>query len=197
MQAHPLDSPASGPSGKGPVRRLLVFCGSRVGHDPRHARLAADVGCTLARSGVDLVYGGGALGLMGEIGRAALAAGGQVQGIIPRFLKDWEVAEPLCADMTVTDSLHARKALMFDRCDAVLALPGGLGTLDELIEILSWRNLRLHEKPVWLMGDGDFWAPFLALMRHSVESGFAGIDTLGHVQTIAGTDALAALLSRP
>ena len=196
MVAHPLDSPEADVAAQ-PIRNVLVFCGSRPGHDPRHALLAAEIGRTLAAHGVGLVYGGGALGLMGEIGRAAIAAGGPVQGIIPRFLKEWEVAEPLCDDMTVTDSLHARKALMFDRCDAVLALPGGLGTLDELIEVLSWRNLRLHEKPVWLMGDGDFWAPFLALIRHNVDSGFVGADTLSHVETIEGTDALAALLSRP
>jgi uncharacterized protein (TIGR00730 family) len=196
MVPHPLDSP--GPAAQAqPIRSVLVFCGSRLGQDPRHAVLAADIGRILALHGVSLIYGGGALGLMGEIGRAAILAGGQVQGIIPRFLKEWEVAEPLCEDMTVTDSLHARKALMFDRCDAVLALPGGLGTLDELIEVLSWRNLRLHTKPVWLMGDGDFWAPFLALMRHNVDSGFAGADTLAHLETIGSTDALAALLSRP
>ncbi|WP_199554710.1 LOG family protein [Sandaracinobacteroides hominis] len=196
MVTHPLDSPATAPTAQ-PIRNVLVFCGSRLGRDPRHATQAAEIGRTLALHGVGLIYGGGALGLMGEIGRAAIAAGGHVQGVIPRFLKEWEVAEPLCDDMTVTDSLHARKALMFDRCDAILALPGGLGTLDELIEVLSWRNLRLHAKPVWLLGDGDFWAPFLALMRHSVDSGFAGIDTLSHLETLDGTDALAALLSRP
>jgi uncharacterized protein (TIGR00730 family) len=148
----------------------------------------------LAERGVTLVYGGGALGLMGEIGRAAIAAGGQVKGVIPRFLKEWEVAEPLCADMTVTETLHARKAVMFAEADAILALPGGLGTLDELVEVLSWRNLRLHAKPVWLMGDAGFWEPFLALIRHTVETGFSGPDILAHVCHVDGTDALAAHL---
>jgi hypothetical protein len=196
MPAHPLDSapPATRP---GPVRRVLVFCGSRSGTDPRHAQLAAGIGRILAASGVGLVYGGGALGLMGEAGRAALAGGGRVEGVIPRFLKDWEVAEPLCEDMTVVDSLHTRKMVMFERADAVLALPGGLGTLDELVEVLSWRNLRLHAKPVWLMGDGDFWAPFLSLIRHMVEAGFAGRDVLDYVQAVPDADALAALLRRP
>jgi uncharacterized protein (TIGR00730 family) len=146
---------------------------------------------------VGLVYGGGALGLMGEACRATLGRGGTAQGIIPRFLKEWEVAEPQCADMTVVDSLHVRKALMFERADAVLALPGGIGTLDELIEILSWRNLRLHAKPVWLMGDGAFWAPFLALLAHVVREGFASADILGHVRTVETLDALGLLLDRP
>jgi uncharacterized protein (TIGR00730 family) len=149
-----------------------------------------------AERGVTLVYGGGALGLMGEVGRAALAAGGTVKGVIPRFLKDWEVAEPLCSDMLVTDTLHTRKAVMFAEADAVLALPGGLGTLDELIEILSWRNLRLHTKPVWLMGDRDFWDPFLALVRHTVDTGFSAPGILSHMTYLEGTDALAAHLPR-
>jgi uncharacterized protein (TIGR00730 family) len=200
MTPHPLDSPDHLPRSQkqtAPIRSLLVFCGSRSGSDPRHSALAAAVGRTLAAHDVALIYGGGALGLMGEAGRAALAAGGQVRGVIPSFLKDWEVAEPLCEDMTITDSLHTRKFAMFEQADAVLALPGGLGTLDELVEVLSWRNLRLHAKPVWLMGDGDFWAPFLALLRHCVDSGFAGPDILSHVAQLADTDALAAHLLQP
>lgn len=196
MAAHPLDSPAPLADCR-PIRRLLVFCGSRSGVDPRHAALAAEVGRLLAARGVGLVYGGGALGLMGEIGRATLAGGGRAEGVIPRFLKDWEVAEPRCRDMTVVDNLHTRKAVMFERADAVLALPGGIGTLDELVEILSWRNLRLHAKPVWLMGDGDFWAPFLALLRHLVDHGFAGRDVTASIETLPGPAALAARLSPP
>lgn len=196
MTSHPLDSPAPAAS-QGPIRNVLLFCGSRSGGDPRHAALAADVGRLLATRGVRLVYGGGALGLMGEAARAGIAAGGAVRGVIPQFLMDWEVAEPLCLDMVVTDSLHARKALMFEEADAVLALPGGLGTLDELVEVLSWRNLRLHAKPVWLVGDGDFWAPFVALLQHMVAEGFAGPDILAHLQLLPDGDALAALLSPP
>lgn len=196
MPTHPLDSPAP-PLSDGLVRSVLIFCGSRAGVDPRHSALAASVGSLLADRQVGLVYGGGALGLMGEAGRAAILGGGKVEGIIPQFLKDWEVAEPLCENMVVTDSLHARKALMFEHADAVLALPGGLGTFDELIEVLSWRSLRLHAKPVWLMGDGDFWAPFLNLLRHAVDQGFASPDILTFVERVDGIDALAALLPRP
>jgi len=195
MHTHPLDTPPPAPPSGETFRRVLVFCGSRVGADPRHAALAADVGRLFASRGIGLVYGGGALGLMGEAGRAALAGGGTAEGVIPRFLKDWEVAEPLCEDMTVVDSLHTRKAVMFERADAVLALPGGLGTLDELIEVMSWRNLRLHAKPIWLMGDGAFWAPFTALLEHVVASGFSGADILSHVEVLPGVPALAARLT--
>lgn len=199
MQAHPLDSPSPDAPLMTPARigSVLVFCGSRPGHGSCHADLAATVGRMLAERGIALVYGGGALGLMGEVGRAAIAAGGTSRGVIPRFLKEWEVAEPLCEDMTVTDSLHTRKAVMFEQADAVLALPGGLGTLDELVEILSWRNLRLHAKPVWLMGDGGFWDPFLRLLRHTVETGFSSPDILTHVRYLPDTDALAAALTPP
>ncbi len=193
MARHPLDSPAPAPE-PGAIRRLLIFCGSRSGHDPRHATTAAAVGTLLARRHVTLIYGGGALGLMGEAGRAALAAGGTIEGVIPRFLKDWEVAEPLCEDMTVVDSLHTRKAVMFERADAVLGLPGGLGTLDELVEILSWRNLRLHAKPVFLLGDAGYWQPFLALLDHVVAEGFGGGDTREAVEHLPTVDALAARL---
>ncbi len=183
--------------GRSEIRSVLVFCGSRSGEHSCHAALAATVGRVLADRGIGLVYGGGALGLMGEIGRSALAAGGAVRGVIPRFLQEWEVAEPLCADMTLTDSLHTRKAVMFEAADAVLALPGGLGTLDELVEILSWRNLRLHAKPVWLMGDGNFWEPFLSLLQHTVETGFSAPEILTHVRYLPDTDALAAALVPP
>jgi hypothetical protein len=180
-----------------PVRSVLLFCGSRPGHDPAHAALAAEVGSLLAARGVALVYGGGARGLMGVAGRAAIAGRGRVSGIIPRFLMDMEVAEPACADMTITDSLHARKAEMFVRADAVLALPGGLGTLDELVEILSWGNLGLHAKPVWLLGGNGFWTPFLDLLQHLVRQGFADPEMLAGLAPLADADALAALLPRP
>jgi uncharacterized protein (TIGR00730 family) len=199
MSAHPLDSPgpAASPDTGGPVRSLLVFCGSRAGHNAAHAVLADAVGRLLAARSVRLVYGGGALGLMGAVGRATLSAGGVAEGVIPRFLRDWEVAEPLCEDMTITDSLHTRKAVMFERADAVLALPGGLGTLDELVEILSWRNLRLHGRPVWLMGDDGYWQPFLALLRHMVAEGFSHPDSLDHLEALPDIGALAARLPAP
>jgi len=195
VRSHPLDFPPPVPGSGKAIGRVLLFCGSRAGADPRHAALAADVGRLLAQLGIGLVYGGGALGLMGEAGRAVLAGGGTAEGVIPRFLKDWEVAEPLCEDLTVVDSLHARKTVMFERADAVLALPGGLGTLDELIEVMSWRNLGLHAKPIWLMDDGAYWAPLVALLEHVVAAGFADPGIMSHVEVLPDAPALAARLA--
>jgi hypothetical protein len=194
MRQHPLDRAPARSAQPAPIGGLLLFCGSRPGHDARHAALARAVGGLCAARGVTLVYGGGALGLMGEAGRACLDAGGRTKGIIPRFLQEWEVAEPRCQDLVVVESLHARKAAMFDAADAILALPGGLGTLDELVEILSWRNLRLHAKPVWLMGDGGYWRPFRALLDHMVREGFAGSDIAAGIEELPDAAALAARL---
>jgi hypothetical protein len=194
MRDHPYDM-APAPGAARAIRRLLVFCGSRAGVDPAHAATAAAVGRLLAGRGVTLVYGGGALGLMGVLARAALQAGGAVEGIIPSFLKDLEVAQAGLTELLVVDSLHTRKAVMFERADAVLALPGGLGTIDELVEILSWRNLRLHDRPVWLLGDGDYWEPFVALLRHLGAAGFAGPEVTAHVRLLPSVAALEALLT--
>jgi uncharacterized protein (TIGR00730 family) len=193
MRDHPYDM-APAPGEVRDVRRLLVFCGSRAGANPAHGATAAAVGRLLASRGVTLVYGGGALGLMGEVARAALAGGGAVVGVIPSFLKALEVAQDGLSELLVVDSLHRRKAVMFERADAVLALPGGLGTIDELVEILSWRNLRLHDRPVLLLGDGGYWEPFLALLRHVAAEGFAGPDIAGHVRLLPSVAALEALL---
>ncbi len=191
--AHPHDAPPAA-AAPGPIRRLLVFCGSRAGADPRHAATAAAVGALLAARGVTLVYGGGALGLMGALARAARSAGGRVEGVIPAFLRDLEVALDGLDRLDVVDSLHTRKARMFETADAVLALPGGIGTLDELIEVLSWRNLRLHDRPLLLLGDGGFWEPFLALLAHLEASGFAGAHVRAHVCHLPSVAALEALL---
>lgn len=188
--SHPFDEAAGAPD-QGPVRSVLVFCGSREGASPAYAALAREVGALLARSGVRLVYGGGALGLMGELARACLAAGGEAVGVIPTFLKDLEVAQPGLTELVVVDSLHERKRAMLARADAVLALPGGLGTLDELAEVLSWRNLRLAPHPVWLLG-GDWWRPFTALLAHMGATGF----NAPHAATMAEPLDLATLEAR-
>lgn len=193
MQPHPHDLPPADAVER-PIGRLLVFCGSRPGRDPAHARTARDVGHRLAERGVTLVYGGGGLGLMGEMARAALQAGGRVEGIIPRFLMELEVAQPGLSELVVVESLHLRKAEMFARADAVLALPGGIGTLDELIEILSWRNLRLHSRPVLLLGDGDFWQPFLVLLEHLAAAGFVNKAVTAQLRLLPDVAALDALL---
>jgi hypothetical protein len=158
------------------IRSLLLFCGSRTGHDPAHGQLAAALGALCAARGITLVYGGGAVGLMGIAARACLAGGGQVIGIIPRLLMTAEIAQSGLTEMHVVETLHERKALMHMKSDAILALPGSIGTLDELFESLTWRELGIHDKPIWLLGPHDYWAPLTALLAHVGASGFGPPD---------------------
>ncbi len=152
---------------------VAVFCGSRFGANPAYAIAARAAGAGLARAGIKLIYGGGKVGLMGLLADAAIEAGGLVSGIIPHFLSAREVMHERVADLTVTDSMHSRKQGMFSQADAFLVLPGGLGTFDEAIEIITWRQLRLHDKPI-LIADIEGWAgPLLAAVEGAIEEGFA------------------------
>ena len=155
------------------LRSLCLYCGSRTGADPDHRAAAAELGAALGRRGVRLVFGGGGGGLMGVAADAALAAGGQVVGVIPAHLHDIEVAHPGLSELIVVDSMHARKQKMFELADAFAVLPGGLGTLDETIEIVTWRQLGLHDKPIVLLDRSGYWAPLLALVEHAIDAGFA------------------------
>ncbi len=155
------------------IRSVAVFCGSRVGHDPAWRAGAEALGRGLASYGIRLVYGGGRVGLMGAVADGALAAGGAVTGIIPDFLRAREVAHPGVPDLLVTDTMHSRKALMAEHADAFVTLPGGLGTLDETIEIITWRQLGLHDRPV-LIANLNGWATGLInLLNEFVTDGFA------------------------
>ncbi len=154
-------------------RSVAVFCGSRSGRDPVFHAAAIALGQGLAAAGLRLVYGGGRVGLMGAVADAALAAGGQVLGVIPEFLTAMEVAHTGLSELVVTDSMHSRKRLMFDRSDAFVTLPGGLGTLDETIEVITWRQLGLHDKPVLVCDVGGWAAGLLASLRRTVADGFA------------------------
>ena len=156
-----------------PIRSVAVFCGSRTGHDPRHLAAARDLGRELARAGLTLVYGGGGIGLMGAVAEAALTAGGAVHGVIPDFLTRLERSQPGLTRTEVTDSMHARKARMFALADAFVTLPGGLGTLDETIEILTWRQLGLHDKPIIILDAGGWGQPLVALIEAVIDMGFA------------------------
>jgi uncharacterized protein (TIGR00730 family) len=179
------------------ITSLLVFCGSRSGHDPAHAALAAALGRLLAERGVTLVYGGGGVGLMGIMARAALDAGGRVVGIIPRALMTAEIAQTGLAEMHVVETLHERKAMMHALADAILAIPGGIGTLDELFESMTWRELGVHDKPIWLLGPNGYWQPLLALLDHFARQGFAPPD-LGRLATnLADLGDLAQCLPAP
>ncbi len=153
-------------------RTVCIYCGSRSGRRPAYLREARAVGGALAAAGYDLVYGAGDLGLMGETARAAQAAGARIIGFIPRHIFDIEIGKQDIHAVIVTETMHERKKLMLANSDAIIALPGGPGTLDELIEALTWRHLGLHRKPVLLLNTGDYWGPLLALFDHMVAEGF-------------------------
>jgi uncharacterized protein (TIGR00730 family) len=151
------------------IRSVAVFCGASHGRDPRHAEAARAMGQALGEAGLRLIYGGGRVGLMGVLADAALDAGGQVTGVIPDFLRKWEVAHDRVADLIVTP----RKQRMVELADAFVTLPGGLGTFDETIEILTWKLLKLHAKPIVICDVHGSAGPLLALIEGAVEMGFA------------------------
>lgn len=148
------------------IRSVCVYCGSGPGAKPIYAQAARTLGQALAAADIGLVYGGGGLGLMGEVARATLGAGGRVTGIIPQFLTEKEHMLREVTDLIVTKDMHERKRLMFERSDAFVALPGGIGTLEELVEQLTWSQLGQHHKPIVVASIGGFWQPFLDLLGH-------------------------------
>jgi uncharacterized protein (TIGR00730 family) len=164
------------PEGNRHIRNICVYCGSNIGANPAYAEAARSLGQSMAKSGIGLVYGGGGLGLMGELARAVLDHGGRVTGIIPAFLSRKERMLREVTELVVVDDMHQRKRLMFDKSDAFVALPGGIGTLEELVEQLTWAQLGRHTKPIVLVDIDAFWAPFLALLRHMGEEGFIRPD---------------------
>ena len=153
------------------IRSVCVYCGSSDGGDPRFAEAAEALGKSLAAEGIGLVYGGGGDGLMGRLARATLAGGGFVTGIIPNFLVRKEHALTDAQEMLVVENMHERKQAMFERADAFVALPGGLGTLEELLEVLSFRKLELHHRPVVLLNARGFYDPLVAQLERAVGEG--------------------------
>jgi hypothetical protein len=172
------------------IRSVAVFCGSRAGASPAYHAAAVALGDRLARAGVRLIYGGGRIGLMGAMADAAIAAGGTVIGVIPDFLQRWEVAHGGCAELIVTDTMHTRKRRMFELADAFVTLPGGLGTFDETFEILTWRQLKLHNKPILLCDIEGSAAALVALIEETIRDGFAPPDARALYETVAGVPAL-------
>jgi uncharacterized protein (TIGR00730 family) len=148
------------------IRSICVYCGSGPGADPAFVAAARAFGTILAQNKVRLIYGGGAIGLMGEIASAVLDHGGEVTGIIPEFLKEREIALKRVQELVVTPNLHQRKQIMFERADAFVALPGGIGTLEELVEQLTWAQLGRHKKPILLVNINGFWDPLRTLLNH-------------------------------
>ena len=176
------------------IESVCVFCGSRVGNRPERRALAEETGRRIAEAGLRTVYGGGHVGLMGILADAALAAGGEVIGVIPEFLHDREVMHSGLTELLVTRSMHERKAEMHARSDAFLVLPGGIGTLDEVAEALSWISLDLHRKPVILV-DRDFWAPLSRLLSEMERAGFTSPELLESTAFVEDVDEALRLLT--
>lgn len=179
-----------------PQRTVCLYCGSRTGRNPAHAREARALGEALGRAGYALVYGAGDSGMMGEAARAAQAAGARITGFIPRHLVELEAGKRDLHSVIVTDTMHERKKLMLTNSEAVIALPGGPGTLDELVEVLTWRHLGLHEKPAFLLNVGGYWNPLLGLFDHMVEEGFVGAHFPGYLTVVETVDEMMAALRR-
>ena len=177
------------------MRSLCVYCGSSEMVDAQYRDAASELGAQLARAGIALVYGGGRVGLMGLLADAVLAARGKVTGIIPSHLRDAEVAHRGVSELVVVGSMHERKRLMAERADGFAILPGGIGTLDEMFEIVSWKQLRLHDKPILLVDIGGYWAPLRALLDHIIGAGFASEQTRGLLQVVPSVAALMVALS--
>jgi hypothetical protein len=171
-------------------KAICVFCGSRRGTDPAMRDAAAELGTLLALNGIRLVYGGGGVGLMDVVAQAVLDGGGEVTGVIPRHLAVKELVKEGLTDLHVVDSMHDRKRVMFELSDGFVALPGGIGTLEETVEILSWRQLGIHDKPVVLLNVGGCWDAFETLMRDRVEAGFCTSSDLELYEIVDGVPAL-------
>jgi uncharacterized protein (TIGR00730 family) len=176
------------------LRSLCVFCGSRFGADPAFAGAAEELGRALAERGVRLIYGGGSIGLMGVVMQSVLDHGGQVTGVIPEFLMRREVGNPALTELIVVDSMHERKRRMFDLADGFAILPGGLGTLDEAIEIITWQQLGLHAKPIAVLSVADYWSSLEALIEHVVSQGFADAAVRDLFSVSADVESLLAAL---
>ena len=179
------------------IPAVCMFSGSAPGASPKYAEAARAFGRAVADAGCALVYGGSSLGLMGAAADAALAAGGQVFGVIPRFMVDKEIAHRGLTELVVVDSMHARKARMAELSGAFVALPGGFGTLDELAEIFTWRQLGLHHKPIGLLNVDGYFGHFIAFVEHAVTSGFVKAEHAALLHVNADPGALLATLIRP
>lgn len=177
------------------VHSVAVFCGASDGTDPAHRAAASAFGAGLAAAGMRLVYGGGRIGLMGAVADAVMAGGGDVVGVIPEFLRRQEVMHEQVRNLIVTDSMHTRKRHMFDMADAFAILPGGLGTMDEAMEIITWRQLKLHDKPILFCDINGSARPLVAAIAAAVQAGFARESALSLFEVTEGVPATLARLA--
>ena len=178
------------------VKRLCVYCGSASGTDDAYREAARELGGRMAAEGIELVYGGGRIGLMGLLADAVLTGGGRVTGIIPGHLHDYEVGHHGVSELIVVPNMHERKRRMFERSDAFAVLPGGLGTLDEAFEMITWKQLGLHDKPIVVLDAAGYWQPFQALVEHIVAHGFARPGVLALYDIVPSVDRLFEVLER-
>jgi uncharacterized protein (TIGR00730 family) len=176
------------------IRSLCVYCGSSGAVDEQYRAAATELGASLAAAAIELVYGGGRVGLMGLLADAVLAGGGRVVGIIPARLRDAELAHHGATELVIAGSMHDRKRIMAERADAFAVLPGGTGTLDETFEILTWRQLGLHDKPIFLVDIAGYWRPLIALLEHIIARGFAPSLVPQTLQILPTVSALMAVL---
>lgn len=174
------------------LRSVCVFCGSRPGINPAYAEAAQAVGRLIAKQNWRLVYGAGDVGLMGEVARAALEAGGRTLGVIPTHLMAREQGRRDLTTLIITENMHERKKVMFMNSDAIVVLPGGAGSLDEFFEVLTWAQIGLHEKPIFLLNTDGYWQPLMSLMDHVIAQGFAEQEMRGHFIAVDDAYELAA-----
>lgn len=172
------------------IQSICVFCGSSAGEDPKYLEAASEMGKLLAEEEIELVYGGSRVGMMGRLADTVLGAGGRVTGVIPRALMDREVAHRELQDLRVVESMHERKAQMEELADAFVALPGGLGTLEELCEVLTWSQLGLHRKPCGILDVGGYYQPLIRFLDHMVREGFLGTSARSMVLVESSSERL-------
>lgn len=177
-----------------PMFSVCVFCGSRNGDNPAFTKAATDMGKTLAREGWRLVYGAGDVGLMGAVARACQKEGGETFGVIPVHLMAMEVGKRDLSSFVITENMHERKKVMFMNADAIVVLPGGAGSLDEFFEVLTWRQIGLHDKPVFLLNTDGYWDKLVTLIDHIIEQKFAGERLTSMFQVVPDIQELTAAL---
>ncbi len=176
------------------IKSLCVYCGSRTGNKESYKMLAEQLGRILAANHIRLVYGGGSIGLMGIVARSVMAHGGKVTGIIPRHLDIQEVGEKNITQRIVVNNMHERKRQMFDHADGFVILPGSIGTLDETIEMITWKQLHLHDKPIVLINHNGYWDPLLDMLRDIVSEGFMNNGTLSLFEVVDTAEEVLPLL---
>lgn len=179
-----------------PQHSVCVFCGARDGNDPAFKAVATQFGTRLATRNWRLVYGAGDVGLMGAVATACQSEGGDTFGVIPVHLMRQEVGKTDLTRFVVTENMHERKKVMFMNSDAVVVLPGGAGSLDEFFEVLTWRQLGLHEKPIFLLNTNGYWTPLMSMITHIVDNGFADQSLTDLIQIMPDVDALDTALAR-